>query len=389
VIGCLTNPTAHRQADWEASIWLSQSQGDISGERAVSRSMPLGLRRAVSLWICLLCVPPTSLAWSARALAASPLRWSSPSRGPSGSLDAVACPSASLCVVLDEFHGNVFTSTDPRAGASSRWSHKRIDRRGLLAVACASTSLCVAADTGGYLLTSTDPRAGAGARWTSKYVDRSKSSKLSLGVSISCPSVSLCVAADNRGNVFTSTDPRAGVGARWSRRTRVGGAISCPSTSVCLAFGSRAFVSTDPADGANATWTAEGGLAGNFGANDVSCPSVSFCAMAGEDTDQLGNTIGVVDTSTDPGAGGSATWTSHTLSSSGLIETAVSCGSISLCVALDNYATPHVFTSVDPAAGPSAVWTKNRGVSGYGVSCATSTLCVVAGFDGVFIGRGR
>ena len=81
-------------------------------------------------------------------------------------LDAVACPSASLCLAVGAA-GALDISTDPASGV---WTRTTIDDgRQLTSIACPSTSLCVAADSTGHLVTSTDPTGGS-SRWSSALV---------------------------------------------------------------------------------------------------------------------------------------------------------------------------------------------------------------------------
>ena len=71
----------------------------------------------------------------------------------------------------------------------------------LRGVSCPSASLCVAVDDLTSVVTSTNPTGGAGA-WTVTNVAPA------IGLrGVSCPSVSLCVAVDDSGNVVTSTNP--------------------------------------------------------------------------------------------------------------------------------------------------------------------------------------
>ena len=104
---------------------------------------------------------------------ASALRWSAPQLlGPRSTavhkLVAVSCPSASLCVAIDAA-GEVVTSTEPTAHGT----HWRVstplpglpvgpDPNGLNAISCPSTTLCVAVG-GAHVAVSTDPAGGASA----------------------------------------------------------------------------------------------------------------------------------------------------------------------------------------------------------------------------------
>jgi hypothetical protein len=214
----------------------------------------------------------------------------------------------------------------------------------LTAVSCPSATLCVATDTVGDVLTSTDPTGGAGAWTVTPVVSGSLSG-------ISCPSVSLCVASDTVGNVLTSTDPTGGAGA-WTVTPVVLGSlsgISCPSDSLCVAVvGTITGVgvaggivsSTDPTGGAK-DWTLAR-VDGTIAINAISCPSISLCVAADEEGD--------VVASTNP-TGGAGAWTITRVESDGSSYTplySVSCASASLCAIGDQQA--EVLTSTDPTA---------------------------------------
>lgn len=107
----------------------------------------------------------------------------------------------------------------------------------------------------------------------------------------------------------------------------------------------------------------------------VSCASVSLCVAV----DGYGNVI----TSTNP-TGGASTWSQANVESmivGGLsVLQGVSCPSASFCVATEHLGS--VFTSTDPTGGASA-WTQTKIFSIFGpdgVSCASTTLCA-AFFD--------
>jgi hypothetical protein len=73
-----------------------------------------------------------------------------------------------------DYKGNVLTATDPTGGASA-WTKASVEQPSLdgislQAVSCPSFSLCIAADGLGNVLTSPDPTGGANA-WTRASVD--------------------------------------------------------------------------------------------------------------------------------------------------------------------------------------------------------------------------
>ena len=249
----------------------------------------------------------------------------------------------------------------------------------LTAVSCASASLCVAGDEAGNILSSTNPTGGPTTWSIAPVLPNAPIS------GISCPTISLCVAVSGQ-DVLTATDPSAGASA-WTTTPfdhgAYAGPISCPSVSLCVAGGGVAGVdggatvltSTDPTGGAS-SWSGVPLAAGAGVVDAVSCPSVSLCVAA--------TNKGDVFTSIDP-AGGAIAWTKTTIDQ-GQFLSAVSCPSVSLCVATDD--TPDLSISTNPAGGPSA-WTKttiDQGKPGAGVdtvSCPSVSLCVGGGIGHV------
>ena len=147
-------------------------------------------------------------------------------------------------------------STNPGGGPSAWRDAGQPGGPGhLQGIACTS-GLCLAGNSGGNLLTNTDPEA-APTGWT----ERNGGGSVAI-TGVSCPTASQCVAVDNNGDVLASTNPTGGPTA-WSFTSVL------PYVPPVAQFGSP--------------------LNGMFG---VSCPSVTFCAIAAAD--------GIVLTSTDP-----------------------------------------------------------------------------------------
>jgi hypothetical protein len=269
-------------------------------------------------------------------------------------------PSVSLCVAGGggaSIHGGptILTSTDPTGGASSWTSTPFASGEGIVnAVSCPSVSLCVATTNTGDVLSSTNPTGGASA-WTKTTVDQGASLS-----AVSGPSVSLCVASDtnyangSNGNILTTTHPTAGASA-WTKATIDPGApyypvsldaLSCPSVALCVAGDSNGNIltSTDPTGGASA-WTKASVERPHVNGNSidaVSCPSVALC-VAG---DQNGNIL----TSTDP-TGGTKTWTSATVDIPGCAPQSNPCTSEQL-YARDDQGT-RVLDTAPPGHGNS------------------------------------
>ncbi len=237
-----------------------------------------------------------------------------------------------------------------------------------------------------FLLAVLPTTGAAGAEWTGHALGGEAAGAQLFG--ISCPSTSLCVAVGGNNTIASSTEPTSG---NWkaiyagegvfpgSPNQRQIKGVSCPSTTLCVAvsFTGKIITSTEPTGDASAWTVADLDPDGpNVHFYGVSCPSTTFCAaVAG------GGTIAV---STDP-TGGPAAW-SVTHLPEPLELRGVSCDSPSFCVAVgDNGTEIHpaatnlgeVVSSTAPLAG---LWTQAElpGSHGslYGVSCASTTLCV-------------
>jgi hypothetical protein len=276
-----------------------------------------------------------------------------------------------------------------RAADPLLWGRpKVVDGRGLASVSCPTASLCVALDSTGYVVTTTDPNGGASA-WSSS----SSRINTSAGLyGLSCPSSSLCVAVgggSGEADVATSTDP-AGGSATWRESTLSGGnqlsAVSCPSVSLCVAvgYGGTLATSTDPAGGAG-TWrvtqapTSVPFECGKYGPEEdcqadftaVSCASVSLCVAV----DSADNSLGDAVTSSDP-AGAPTAWSATPIDKhTGL--TGVACPTVSLCVATGF--DGRVLASTTPT-GSAASWVTEYESGGElsAVSCGSTSLCVEA-----------
>jgi hypothetical protein len=350
------------------------------------------VRRPSALAIALFCAIAGCGVFSAPAVAASPLAWSSPTlvdnQGPFGltnEVRAVSCVDEATCVAVGD-GGKVVTSTDPADGATASWKVAGVDAaNSVRGVSCLSSpSLCVAVDDVGNAIVSTDPTGGA-SKWSAFKIDSAfnsasmRNDSLSAVSCASSPAV-LCVAVDDNGNVVTSTDPVAGPSA-WTLSTvdtasQVNQltAVSCPSSGLCVATDAAGNVltSTDPAGGV-AAWSTDN-VDGTNAIKSVSCPSTALCVAV----DGAGQTL----TASDP-AGGSAAWTAANIDAGKLLE-AVSCASASLCIAVD--VKGNALTTLDPTDGATATWGSKLidkpSLIGFpfpvAVDCVSAALCVVA-----------
>jgi hypothetical protein len=328
----------------------------------------------------------------AQAAGAVSIRWHPAHRiepARNGGLSDVACPSATLCVAVDQ-SGWLVTTTRPTAGVWSRTVPIDSVAGGTLTgVSCPSTKLCVAVDAAGDVVTSTNPTGGAKAWRRPVRVDSTAAAGGGYAglADISCPTVALCVAVDagDPGNIVTSTNPTGGASA-W-RVTGIAGSVltsvDCASATLCVAAGSQHYVATNPTGGAGA-WRAGGAQAGGGIVSDIACPSATLCVGVG-----YGNTSpGLATASTTP-KGATASWVtvgvvpSPPAPQDGLLD-AVGCLTGSFCTAVDS--ADNAFSSATTGRG---VWSASTAIapvsgptaSGSAISCA-STLCVVVDSNG-------
>jgi hypothetical protein len=222
---------------------------------------------------------------------------------------------------------------------------------------------------------------------------------------MACPSPTLCVAVGSNNLIASSTNP-AGGPAAWevgyagegpfpdSENLPFGdiagrqiAGVSCPSPALCVAVtgDGDAYTTTEPGGSASAWAVADldgvgqgKGVPGpNMHLTAVSCPSVSLCvAVSGRPNNKSGRIL----TSSNPTAGATS-WRTAQLDPS-LDLRGVSCGSPSLCVAVSN--DGRIVTSTNPAGGPSS-WSV-VGVPGgagaiHGIACVAEIFCV-AGNEG-------
>ena len=303
-----------------------------------------------------------------------------------GKLGRLIAVFAALCAALG------FSASASGASVLS-WTNGVSGDSQLVGVSCPSSALCVAVDRAGNVLTSTDP-GRSGGTWSRAHVDGSPL------VGVSCPSVALCVAVDGAGNVLSSGDPAGGVAA-WTMAhvdDAVNGgeggrgltAVSCPLVSLCAAVdvAGDVIVSANPMGGA-AAWAVTyvddginyecyhyggGGLGCQPGLAAVSCASVSSCVAV----DDAGNVI----TSMNP-TGGASAWSGAdpygAIPASAAFD-GVSCPEPDLCVAVDNYGGDVVTWNPVERGSRKTVAISDEELGG--VFCPAADLCFASDSSG-------
>jgi hypothetical protein len=271
-------------------------------------------------------------------------------------IKGVSCPSPQLCVAVS-FEGLILTSTDPTGGVAA-WSIADLNPSGpnthFYSVSCPSPSFCAAVAGGGKIATSTNPTGGAPA-WTVTQLAGPLELRgiscpsLSFCVAVGDDGDELAPGPTDVGEVLNSTDPLAGA---WQQVQLPGVpgnlfGVSCPSPALCVSGNAlgNLVVSTNPTGPASAWPAIHGG--GSVQLTATACPLVSRCVVVDNNADVL--------TSTDP-AGGPGEWSFTNLIPYTRIEGTfvsnamwgVSCPSISFCAIAAG--DGQVFTSKDPFA---------------------------------------
>ena len=212
------------------------------------------------------------------------------------SLTGISCPTTGFCVAVDN-HGDVIFSKNPSGGAKDWSKPVQVDTTaaagggpaGFAGISCPSAKLCVAVDNAGQVATSSTPTAGVAA-WTLAAIPNTPSL-----TSVSCPSTTLCVLGG--GTRYDSITPTAGASSWTARGAILGGvidALACPSVSTCVGVGygdattalaTATATPSGPTSGWSTTTINTTVPTGNSQLLDsVACPAVGFCiAVDGAD----------------------------------------------------------------------------------------------------------
>ena len=290
-------------------------------------------------------------------------------------METVACPSAHLCVVLED--EGVVTSANPLGGVAAwratsgagSWKLTRLRPRiSFSALSCPTAKLCFGVDNGSVLCSRNPTKARS--RRAGRIVSNAALE------SISCPTAHFCAltaSASISAQILTSADPTGGSRAwhathfSWERTNLGFSSVSCPSVRLCVAGDAWGdiFTSTHPAR-RGCQLTRLDGRVRAFDARELSCPSMRLCVSV---------SIAGIATSTRP-AGGAKTWTIRSLSTP--VDGVVTLGCVrSVCVAGD--AGDNLLVSARPAPGVLA-WGRFNLVQGHGsfesISCPSIDVCV-------------
>jgi len=196
---------------------------------------------------------------------------------------------------------------------------------------------------------------------------------------VACSGPTLCVLSTVDG-LYATADPTS---AHWSLEAPPQpdygfGQVSCPTVSFCaVAVGSGVLVSRSPLGGSSA-WSYIG--LGSVGLQSISCPSPTLCVAGGSGDATVG---GWIETSTDPLVastwyGGRTTSPSFAQHSGQYSVSGISCPTTAFCIASVVAGAPLV--STDPAGG-TRTWNEaaiGTGNPGFAV-CTTLGTCAASG----------
>ena len=308
------------------------------------------------------------------------------------------CPSARLCVGVDD-GGGIPHSTTP-TGPKSAW-HRHVQRAatdGLNGVSCPSTHFCATVGNTDRVAVSTHPATDT--NWTTfrlPFIFEGDDGPTPYNLeSITCASARLCVATPDEYGLIVSTSPSTGPKS-WhlirpaSANANLWASASCPTATFCVAGDAvgRIAVSTHPAKAGSWQVTKIApGVASRRAPeiSSISCASTTFCLA--------GDANGSVHWATNP-AGGARAWHAVKISHARLI--AASCRSRTFCVVIN--ARRDVYASTNPT-NRKAAWHAVALRTGHfpiasaalenlrSLSCAPHHVCVTGSGDGVvFAGR--
>ena len=372
---------------------------------------PWRSRGLVSVWL-VVCALVT---WPGGAAAAG-LRWTAGRDRAAGDLVEVACPSAVLCVAVNNA-GGVVVSTHPATGAGS-WRVVRglrvLQLGGTLAqqrtaaqidtmaydLSCPSAHLCLIGAAGAErpghvpglpavasVVYSNDPAAGAPAWHTVSGIDGNAGQ---IG-SLTCPSAHLCHAlenvSDSHGNITAIpliTHNPTGPAGGW---TRTGGTVAnyteglaCPTRALCVAAtGLGMYASANPL-GPAASWRFAMDTNQTGQIDSVACPSAHLCLAAPDNAGCIPCGAGNDLISTHPAGG---IWRRAAVPTGDL-----ACPTTRFCVGIaqgTRHTRQDLVSSANPA-GPPRAWHYLSGLNGgtrlRALACASTSFCAAVGDGG-------
>jgi Cutinase len=407
--------------DWrDITSSADRNQGMKVHTTYASRQKKL-LARAAN-WVASLIHSPAT--WTA----AQALLPANAASDPAENLEAISCPSATYCVAA----GSYLNTSGEQDGLLVTWSDGRwtaaeaplppnvnesFPYNALFGISCVSASFCVA--VGNYENTSAadgvELLTWSGGSWTAADApvpaDAVSGPWASL-TAVSCASASFCVAAGSYQDTSGDSDgmllTRAGGSWSATRMPLPANAsesadtfdtdhfgVSCPSATFCTVAGM--YEAGHDSAGllvtySGGSWTAieapipanaATAAAASASLSSVSCPSASFCTAAGQYVDDSGDAEGLLVTlSGGSWKGAEAPIPNTTDSGPYTAVSAISCVSATFCAAAGLDSAAHGVGLTEAGDQWTAVQlplpgnaTSEQGGQ-YGVSCPSASFCV-------------
>jgi hypothetical protein len=328
-----------------------------------------------------------------------------PSGATGGSVDSVACPSASACVGIGSYidssgHSSVLVVTG--AGSSWKASGVRLPAGahsvgyGPFTLACSTLSACVG--VGSYIgppggqpqpLLVTESRGIWTAFKAPLPPDANATPSAALSA-VACPSPSACVAVGGYSSITGQTEGVliTGAGISWtateSPTPAALNSVACESPSMCVAVGhdsSQGVLVT----GSGTSWTAapaplpsNAAVSPDASLDAVACTAASGCVAAGYYGQSSGGQGGLLVTGT------AASWTATEAPGSSALDQ-VACSPAGTCVAGGN-SIPVLVTGSGtawraiPVPVPANTMKQHSGmVTFYSATCGPTSTCALAG----------
>ncbi|HEX9034648.1 MAG TPA: hypothetical protein VF834_22620, partial [Streptosporangiaceae bacterium] len=287
--------------------------------------------------------------------------------------DSMSCASALFCEALTPTGGYRWNGSSWTAQATPSLGG------GLTGVSCVSATFCEAVAENFNSAPGTLAAKWNGSAWTVQSISTPPAAASMMMAAVTCSSASACEAVGSFGLGTTNAAPRAVAeswnGHSWALQDAVTppGAtanslrsVSCVSLTFCEAVGS--FTDGTGTTGASMaemwngkSWKVQTMPGASF---SVSCVSATFCEAVGPASAANWN---------------GTTWTLQQRPGADVEPVAVSCATVTFCMAVDGFAQTAIWNGTAWSAGPTVTGFTSQGSPVESVSCVSASFCEAVG----------